>query len=69
MVETKRRSFAKAISWRIIASLTTALIVWLWLGDAAAAVSIGALDGLIKIAAYFAHERAWNRIKLGRANG
>lgn len=64
--ESKRRSVVKTISWRFLATLTTALIVYLFTGELILAVSVGSIEVIAKIVLYFFHERAWNKIKYGR---
>lgn len=64
--ETKRRSVVKALSWRFIATLITAGVVYIFTGEASAAVEIGLLDTTVKLGAYFAHERIWLRVPFGR---
>lgn len=66
-METHVRSLAKAISYRVAGSLTTALIVYLIKGDFAIALGAGAADGVLKMGLYFLHERLWNHINFGRA--
>jgi uncharacterized membrane protein len=65
-METHVRSLAKAFSYRILGSLSTALIFYLLTGQASLSAGAGALDMVIKIGLYFAHERLWNHIPFGR---
>ena len=64
-MESRRRSVAKTISYRVFATIITALIVWVFTGKLSMAAQIGVLDGIMKLAGYFLHERAWTRIKYG----
>lgn len=64
-MESVRRSVAKAISWRILASFTTASIAGVVTGRLNLAWKIGLLDGLTKLLLYVFHERIWARIKYG----
>ena len=65
-METTRRSVAKAISWRIIATvITTALALGLT-GRWEFAATIGLADTTVKFFIYFGHERLWNRFDYGR---
>jgi uncharacterized membrane protein len=66
-MESNRRSIAKALSWRIIATVITATIALVMTGELAFAAMIGLADTSIKFFIYFAHERLWNRIDFGRA--
>jgi uncharacterized membrane protein len=65
-VETKRRSFAKAMSWRVFATMITMSVAYLLTGELTAAIEIGALDTAAKIFIYFGHERVWQRISYGK---
>ncbi len=65
-MESKRRSFAKTISWRVWATIITTLVVFGATGEIKFAVEIGLLDTTIKLGAYFIHERIWNKISFGR---
>jgi uncharacterized membrane protein len=64
-MESRRRSVAKAISYRVLATIITALIAWAFTGKVATALQIGLVDGLTKLFGYFLHERLWTRIKYG----
>ncbi|MEM5947422.1 DUF2061 domain-containing protein [Spirochaetia bacterium 38H-sp] len=60
------RSLIKALSWRIIATLTTTLIAYIITRRVDTALFIGGWEAIIKIGVYTLHERIWERIKFGR---
>ena len=64
--ETKRRSMAKAISWRTIGTLDTVIISYVLTGQIKTALSIGGIEIFTKMILYFFHERIWNTIKWGK---
>ncbi len=64
-METKLRSFAKAFSWRFIATIITAGIVWGLTGKGDFAAKVGLIDTTVKLFIYFFHERLWLRIPFG----
>lgn len=64
--ETRKRSILKAISWRTWATMTTAVIVFIFTGRFALAITIGLLEVFAKMALYFFHERAWQHINYGK---
>jgi len=64
--ESATRSVFKAISWRILATMTTAAVVYLITGSTEFAVTIGLIEGVAKIGLYYFHERLWNRLNVGR---
>ena len=65
-IDSHKRSIAKTISWRTIATVITALVAFAFTGEIALSLSIGFSDTLIKLLAYYLHERAWNKINFGR---
>jgi adenylylsulfate kinase len=65
-IETNTRSIVKGISWRIFATSTTIIIVYLFFGRLDLAIAAGLLETIAKIALYYVHERGWNKIKFGR---
>jgi adenylylsulfate kinase len=65
-MESNTRSLAKAVSYRLLGSATTGMVVFLWTGKLAISLGVGALDMIAKIGLYFLHERIWNHISFGR---
>jgi uncharacterized membrane protein len=63
--ESHLRSIIKALSWRIIASCTTAGIAYFVTGQMGVALTIGGMELFIKILAYYLHERAWQMVPIG----
>ena len=65
-METKKRSIAKTISFRILATITTMVIVYIITGNLAIAGIIGFWEIITKLILYYAHERVWDVVKWGR---
>lgn len=65
-METHTRSILKAITWRTGGTIVTFAVAWLMVGKLELAAKIGVLDTMIKIFAFYTHERLWNRVKIGR---
>jgi uncharacterized membrane protein len=65
-MDTHLRSVAKGMSWRIIATLVTTIVVWLISGEVSMALFAGASDSLVKIGLYWGHERLWQTVGWGR---
>lgn len=65
-MEKNRRSIAKALSWRVVATIITTGLVYGLTGEGEFAATVGLADTFIKFAVYFGHERLWNRIAYGR---
>ncbi len=63
--ETNVRSLLKALSWRVIATLTTIQIAWLVYRDIKPALAIGGIEFIAKFFVYYGHERLWQLIPRG----
>lgn len=66
MTDSKARSLVKGITWRMVGSLDTFLLAWLFFGHWDVALPVAIAELFTKILLYFAHERIWNRIGWGR---
>ena len=64
--ESPLRSAVKGITWRLMATFTTILIVYFITGEQAKALQIGAIEFVTKFVVYYFHERAWVRISFGQ---
>jgi uncharacterized membrane protein len=60
-----RRSFVKAVSWRVLGSLDTAFWGWFFTGSFRIAGSIATFEVITKIVLYYFHERAWAHSRFG----
>mgnify|MGYP005657648185 FL=1 len=63
--ESRLRSLLKALSWRVVATTTTAIIAWFITGDVATAIAIGSIEFVAKFFIYYGHERAWQLVRRG----
>ena len=59
MRDNRKKSLYKALSWRLVATLTTIIISFIVTGSAMLAYSIGLMELMSKIALYYVHERLW----------
>ena len=66
MQEKAYRSVVKTISWRTVGTLDTIIISYFITGNLLMAASIGSIEVVTKMILYYFHERAWNKIPLGR---
>ena len=65
-MESHTRSIAKAITWRTGGTIVTFAVALILTGKLELAAQIGILDTVIKIGAFYAHERIWIRLKFGK---
>lgn len=64
--ETHTRSVAKALSWRILGTVATSLLVFLFTRKVSVSLAVGGLEFVAKIGLFWLHERAWDRARFGR---
>jgi uncharacterized membrane protein len=65
----RRRSATKTATWRVVASLDTMVLGFIFTGSLATAISIGGFEVFTKVTLYFFHERSWARIRWGITAG
>lgn len=69
---SNKRHALKTITWRIIGTLDTMLLGWLFTGNILTGLKIGVTEVLTKMILYFLHEKLWYRLDYGldqRKNG
>ncbi len=64
-MDTNKRRIAKTFTFRIIATITTMILVIVFTGNLALASVIGVLDVISKLIIYYIHERVWDKISWG----
>ena len=64
-METRKRSIIKSITFRMLATFITMLLVWIFTKDLTLSGSIAILEVILKLIAYYAHERVWISISWG----
>ncbi len=64
-MNTKKRSWVKAATWRLIAVTVLAAIAYLVTGKWEEVTAITLLYHGIQVAVYYIHERVWERIQWG----
>ena len=65
MKETRKRSIAKAVSYRIICIIMLIFITYFITGNLIQMASIVVVFQSIQMVIYYFHERAWERTKWG----
>ena len=63
MSDSRGRSIVKSLSWRIVATATTILIVLAFTGEIELAVTIGGVEIVAKLLIFYVHERTWQRVR------
>lgn len=67
--ESHTRSIAKAFTWRILGTIATSLLVFAFTRKLAMSLAVGGLEFVSKIGLFWLHERAWDRVRVGRRGG
>lgn len=62
---TPLRSFAKTVTWRVLGSLDTLMLGYIFTGNFAIAGSIASTEVITKVVLYYLHERGWAHVKWG----
>ena len=68
MDSSQKRHLSKAVTWRIIASITTALIALYFGLPQKAVTSVFIADLIIKFVLYYGHERLWYKFSTSLRN-
>ncbi len=63
-METKKKSFKKAITWTIIDNIATISVVYIFTRQIGLSFGIAIISNTIEILLYYLHERLW-----GNKNG
>ena len=66
VIDKPIRSAIKSVSYRIFGSIATASISFFFTHNAAASLSIGAVEFCTKFGLFYVHERAWTKVQFGR---
>jgi uncharacterized membrane protein len=64
--DSHARTIVKAVSWRVIATLTTMTIVFLFTRKIILSLGVGLVEVVTKITFYYLHERSWHKISWGK---
>ncbi|HMS66283.1 MAG TPA: DUF2061 domain-containing protein [Ignavibacteria bacterium] len=65
-IESRKVSLLKGVTWRVIGTLDTIFLSWLFTGDISKALSIGGIELFTKIILFYLHERAWIFFHIGK---
>jgi uncharacterized membrane protein len=65
-METKRRSIAKAVTWRAVATAIGFVTAYYFTGTVSESLAIALTIAALNIVAYYFHERAWNWVRWGK---
>ena len=61
------KTIMKTITWRVLATLATIILVYIFTGKLKTAAGVGVVDVILKTILYYGHERLWARVRWGEA--
>ena len=64
-MESRKRSIAKAVFWRVIGVIVLGAITWIITRDSQTTTSVTLMFHTINLVLYYYHERLWERIDWG----
>ncbi len=66
MNDNQKRTILKTISFRIVASLLTVIIVYIFTKELIISFGVGIVEAISKMIFYYIHERIWDKIDWGK---
>ena len=69
MFDSRKRSVAKGLSWRIVAITVLTAVSWFITRNLKAVSLIVVAYHVLQVFIYFFHERVWSKIRCGRSGG
>jgi len=66
MSVSKKRSFAKSLTWRFVALVTTFVTLYALSKDINMATLATIITNTVNFVAYYYHERIWNAVRWGK---
>ena len=69
MIDSKQRSFWKAITWRLVAIVVLVAVAFITTGNIKSTSMIALCYNTIQVFMFFIHERLWNFMKWGKTKG
>lgn len=63
-----KRHIAKSITWRIIGSLDTLLLAFIFTGNLESGLKISGIELITKMVLYYFHEKVWFNSKIKNSN-
>jgi adenylylsulfate kinase len=63
--QTQTRSVAQALSWRVLGTVVTTMLVFLFTRRLSLSLAVGGLEFVTKTALYWLHGRVWERLRFG----
>ena len=66
MASTKQRSFAKSLTWRLVAVVSSFVVAYALTKDISFSINITIVSNVVNFILYYLHERIWLKFRWGR---
>ena len=66
--KSDNRHIIKSFTWRLIGTIDTFLLGWLFSGNPFTGLKIGLVEAISKLILYYLHEKLWYRFDFGLNN-
>jgi len=66
ITESRVRTIFKSVSWRVVATITTVILVYSFSGEIQLALEVGMVEIFAKMGVFYIHERFWGKVNLGK---
>ncbi|MFH1996702.1 MAG: DUF2061 domain-containing protein [Candidatus Omnitrophota bacterium] len=64
--EARTRSLLKTLSWRVLATIATIMIVFIFTKKLVLSLGVGVVELISKLILYYFHERMWVKVPYGK---
>jgi uncharacterized membrane protein len=64
-INKRKRHLAKTLTWRLIGTLDTIILGWIFTGNPLSGMKIGGAEIISKLILYYLHEKTWYQLNYG----
>tara|TARA_Y100000385_G_scaffold14695_1_gene15003 strand:- start:328 stop:795 length:468 start_codon:yes stop_codon:yes gene_type:complete len=65
LINKRKRHLSKTLTWRLIGTLDTIILGWIFTGNPLSGMKIGGAEIISKLILYYLHEKTWYQLNYG----
>jgi uncharacterized membrane protein len=65
LINKRKRHLIKTLTWRLIGTLDTIILGWIFTGNPLSGMKIGGAEIISKLILYYLHEKTWYQLNYG----
>lgn len=65
LINKRKRHLIKTLTWRLIGTLDTIILGWIFTGNPLSGMKIGGAEIISKLILYYVHEKTWYQLNYG----